>query len=194
MKSDNLLRLLREEDLLQENEDIIVYGLYRLKVTVSTVLLSLTLGVIMGIIGESIIFLLVLIPLRRYAGGYHADNKETCFIISILLLINSFWVIKNIHLSVQSILLLTGCSFFITFVLAPVGNSNKKLDDAEIKIYRCRARVIMILECIALILSLTLDTCTITNSILAAIANAGLLLLAGFVKNKYFGKGYMLNE
>lgn len=44
---------------------------------------TIVIGVIAGNVFESIAFLVFYIPLRSYAGGYHASTPRRCYFISI---------------------------------------------------------------------------------------------------------------
>ena len=55
-----------------ERKEIIDYGLYRLKIILAGIAVTLLLGYILGIFVQSLCFLLGFLAIRRYAGGYHA--------------------------------------------------------------------------------------------------------------------------
>ena len=66
----------------KEKEEIIRYGLDRIKSTCTMTLVTLLMGCIFQVFFQSIVFLVCFIVLRKYAGGYHADTQNRCYVIS----------------------------------------------------------------------------------------------------------------
>lgn len=73
-----------EKDIISERDfDLYEYG-FNMGITVLLNLIStIVIGVIAGKVFESIAFLVFYIPLRSYAGGYHASTPRRCNFISI---------------------------------------------------------------------------------------------------------------
>ena len=69
-----------------EKEEIIRYGLDRIKSTGIMTLVTLLMGCVFQVIFQSIIFLVCFIVLRKYAGGYHADTQNRCYVISTVII------------------------------------------------------------------------------------------------------------
>lgn len=81
--------------------------------------------------------LLVFFSVRRFADGFHARTRMTCFLVSILIIIGSMVgneIINNLSFSFQITLLLL--SMPLVLILVPVQNERKKLCNREIKMYR----------------------------------------------------------
>ena len=70
----------------EEKEEIIRYGLERIKSTCIMTLVTLLMGCIFQVFFQSIIFLVCFIVLRKYAGGYHAKTETRCDILSDIIL------------------------------------------------------------------------------------------------------------
>lgn len=138
------------ESLSQEERDEIVqYGMQRGKVMLVTVLVTLILGLLMGMFWQSVVFLLSFSSIRRYAGGYHAKSQKTCYAVSLLALFLAFCYIKYVTPNICfSILLQIICTITI-FLLAPVETENKKLDTAEIEKYRDCTRIRLVIAILA---------------------------------------------
>ena len=88
-----------------------------------TVLLNListiVIGVIVGKVFESIAFLVFYIPLRSYAGGYHASTPWRCYFISIVIIMEMLLFIGYVDLSIIYIILLL-VGMVVCFAFAPV--------------------------------------------------------------------------
>lgn len=133
------IELMSEED----KEELIRYGIKRGKVIFLSTLITILLGVFIGVIWQSIIFWLSLSILRRYAGGYHADTEKQCYIISFITVMLSILIIKLIKCSGIELIILQTVSSLIILFLAPVENVNHLLDVDERKIYGIRTRIIL---------------------------------------------------
>ena len=57
---------------------------------------------------ETIIFIITYIPIRIYAGGYHARTQTKCYIFSVFMLILALYIIK---LQLMSNILIIGSIF-----------------------------------------------------------------------------------
>lgn len=77
--AEKIVRRLRDRQIIsKENEELYKYG-FNIGLTILINLLSSVLvGVFFGMIFESMIFLMGYIPLRSYAGGYHARTPLRC--------------------------------------------------------------------------------------------------------------------
>lgn len=104
-----------------------------------TVLLNListiVIGVIVGKVFESIAFLVFYIPLRSYAGGYHASTPWRCYFISIVIIMEMLLFIGYVDLSIIYIILLL-VGMVVCFAFAPVEDKNKPLDRDEISVLK----------------------------------------------------------
>ena len=79
-----------------ERDEIIQYGIEREKIILVSIAIILGLGCVFDIFYLSIIFSLAFCALRRYAGGYHAKTQKRCYVISLIILIMSFIIMKYI--------------------------------------------------------------------------------------------------
>lgn len=133
-----------------ENEmEIYTYGVWVLLTTFLSVLEVLFLGFISHCLVESVIYLLILMVLRTYTGGYHASTSGKCN----LLVICCFFV--NVLLSKMLFYLdntwITGGILLISMVIilwkAPVEHENKPLSDKEKVRYRRYSIVLSVIIC-----------------------------------------------
>ena len=133
--SNNIVNKLIEYNLIKsEDKEIYTYGIKQMLFLILNILTILILGIVFNKAFEFILFMLTYIPIRIYAGGYHAKNHIRCYIFLILICII---YILNIVLHINSVI----TTFFviipsiIIFVLAPIEDINKSLDNEEKIIY-----------------------------------------------------------
>lgn len=144
---------------------------------------TFNIGIVMDALLECVVFLLAFLPLRQYAGGYHAKTKVGCYFLSVACI----WVAMNIlvHQEFKKYILVIACAMVIViFLLAPVENENRKLSCDEKIRYGKIAKIILLFE-MSLILFVSLigifqvDICTCIE---CAIINVGIMLFWGKTK------------
>lgn len=104
------------------------------------------------------IFLLSFIPIRSYAGGWHANKFVVCVLVSNFSIIMSI-IISQISTIVMPIYytLVAIYTMLILWKYAPVENEKKRLEKAEKKKYRKCALCILLLEIIAQIVMYSMN-------------------------------------
>lgn len=182
--SGTIANTLWTQGIIQEEDiDTCRYGL---DVFISSALEIASILLIAAFIGnfiEAVLLFTAFIPLRVYAGGYHADTKLKCYLIS-LGVYSIFTVIMNIlPQGLYSVLSMSVAIFSLIMVLiaAPVVHKNKTVNDIERKYYRkfsiwiCSIETTIILLLTAIfpkspyIVSLAIGQAAVTISMIAAI-------------------------
>ena len=114
-----------------EDEELYSYGLRQGAVFLLNIATIFCIGWLMGMVKESIVFMLSYLPLRRMAGGYHARTQLRCYLLGIVLTTSVLLAVKWLpwNLPIYSALLLVAGAIIIW--LAPVEDRNKPLDEME---------------------------------------------------------------
>lgn len=164
-----------------KDREVIEYGLVQGMYSLFGILLTICLGWSLNVFFESIIFIITLIPLRMYAGGYHADSRKKCIIISTILIAAalygiSFWNISEIYYLWSGMIVVS-----VLFFLVPV-DGTIRLDDIEKTMYRRKGRRILMLEALIFIFTLNGSNVTFYKAILFAFFVVLLLVLGGLAK------------
>ena len=108
--------LLRDNVISSEEVEVVEYGLENFGSSLLGMSITLLIGYCFGFLRGSFLLWLLIFPLRKNAGGYHAETKSRWFFFAII------------------------------FLLDPVENDNKRLELVEYRVYRKRARIILLLE------------------------------------------------
>ena len=149
--ANNIAALLNANGIIQEDDmDTCRYGL---EIFISS-LLELTsilfISIFMDNFWETLLFFAAFIPLRVYAGGYHADTQIKCYIVSLgvyglfttlMRIVPTSWYTIIIYISIAM-------SLIIVLTLAPVRHTNKTLTPQETKVYKEISVVICTIEAI----------------------------------------------
>lgn len=127
----------------KEKEEIIRYGLDRIKSTCTMTLVTLLMGCIFQVFFQSIVFLVCFIVLRKYAGGYHADTQNRCYVISTAIIAVALLAIRYMSDGSDNkiFILLQSVNFILLYFLVPVDNKNHRLEQWEKEKYGKKARV-----------------------------------------------------
>ncbi|MGL4605927.1 MAG: accessory gene regulator ArgB-like protein [Eubacteriaceae bacterium] len=169
----------------EEDRSIYQYGLESLLTKALHTLTMILVGWFLGLLTETIAFILAYSFVRIYAGGYHAKSKIVCYLWSWGTVLGVLSVLlfypENSFMALSLVLLLLG--FISIYTLAPVENPNKPLDQMEIVVYGKKARTILwILMTLGLILTIGFNS--IYGLIIGlCLAFEGLMLVLG--KNNY---------
>lgn len=167
-----------------EDKEIYEYGLKNIATTFLNIITTLVIGFIFGMIWQSILFMVSYIPLRSYAGGYHARTSMRCYIFSVILTVCVLASIKYIIYSNMLILILTFIFGTMIFIFAPIGDENKPLDEIEIKIFKKRTRIILFTEIALIGLFILLNLPWIAICMVVSMIAASLMVVISIVKNK----------
>lgn len=166
----------------EEEKEIIEYGLYQGFLMLINIFTTFFLGFIFNVFWQSIIFLISYMLLRTYAGGYHANTKNRCYILSVVIMIICFFLINNFELTIKFGVLLSAISGILIFTLAPVANDVKPLEEVEVKIYKNKARKIFVIEFAIAIIAEMLGQNSIFGTIVLSISTTSILLALGYLK------------
>lgn len=75
--------LIEGKVIKSEEKNLYLYCFSTIIEMSANLLTTLIIGALLHRFIETLIFMLVFIPLRSFAGGYHCEKAESCFILSI---------------------------------------------------------------------------------------------------------------
>lgn len=172
-----LVDMLSGNGIIEESEkEVYCFGVNQLFLSLANMLTSAAIGVICGMLWQSLLFSAAYIPLRRYAGGFHAKTPGRCYFLSCLLIVCVLMLLKHVAFSVTAVLILTVAASAVVFMKSPVASENKPLLDKEKVWYREKARKILLLEGIVA-MALTFYSVTVASCIAVAIGCCGMMVM-----------------
>jgi len=133
----------------EEERELYEYGYLIMCEWGFNIVMAVLIGLITGAVQTTIIFLLSIIPLRSFGGGYHAKTPGRCAVISngaLLFVILFSEILFRCDLPVWSLFL---CECLLTvwfFCRVPAETPTKPLDRREKKIYGNVAKGCYIVE------------------------------------------------
>ncbi len=168
--------------ITDEEKEVIRFGLESLEGNLLGVGLTLAVGICFKQVGEALLLWLLLFPLRKNAGGYHAATKTRCLFVSAVILIAAFMifaVFERTLIFYGICAMIAGC---VIWVLAPVDNPSKQLDAVECKVYRRRTRIVLGTESVIFIFALLFKWEITIRSVCMAFSMVAISLLTGTVE------------
>lgn len=177
MKKDFLIQaFIRNKIISDDDIQLYRFGIECFLLKVINFVSYFFIGFLMKMPIETLIIGLVVIPLRRSAGGYHAKTKIGCYAFSCTVLLSMLCMCKI--LSVYSIwYILEVGSNIIILKYAPLDNENKKLDDIEKKYFRKNTYIILVLINLICILAMLFGQRLIIKSLIAGMCISAFLLI-----------------
>ena len=152
--------------VIQDEDDIEIYA-YGLEILLATILeisAVILLSIIIKQFYSTIAFLAVFMPLRTYAGGYHAKTHFRCFLVLLAvygIFIAMIFSIKDMMIP-EYLIIAAMISFVTVYVFSPVEDANKPLSSKEKKKYRKISIVIVTIQSILIIVLSVFKTSSIT--------------------------------
>lgn len=186
--SDAIANTLWTQGIIQEEDlEICQYGLGIFISSLLEVLSILVISFFIGNLFETMLFFVSFVPLRIYAGGYHANTRLSCYLLSLgvyciftmimnMLLQDTYWMVN---------LLTTLFSLSIILTLAPVIHKNKYVNKIELRYYRKFSIWICSIETVTILL-LTVIFPKSSYIVSLAIGQVAVILsmISAFIKEK----------
>lgn len=182
---------LTEAGLSEEDCEVIKYGLWKCIM----ILLNFLTVVLSGMVWTKVVFSILLyiwiFVLRPYTGGFHADTKIRCYLISLFLV--NLTIISDIILNIPLRLMLVVFIAFgwVIWKYSPIEVPLKPLDCVEKQRYSCQAKKIISAYGTVFVVSILLKVTVIYESLFWSTAIIAFLILFG--KWKY-GRRFCIND
>ena len=162
-----------------EEKEIIAYGLERIRENVLAFGFTVLVGFCYGDVLSGVLLWV------SSAGGYHAQTRWGCRVMSVSLLLAAYTAVYAVNRLAYGQMILLGlllCAVLTLWLLAPIGTENKPLDDIEHRIYQKRTRIIVLVETILAVFTLYEGISVIYLPIVMAFLISSALLVMGCIK------------
>lgn len=188
--SVTITKVLEDKKIIQSStKEVCAYGLRQIFSTILNAGTMLLIGFLMQMLIEAILFTVIYIPVRVYAGGYHASTPQRCWAFSAIMLWIALCIVKytpQTYFWVITTLSLIAC--IVVFLLSPVEDRNKRLDEKEHHVYHIRAIVVITIEMIVAMLLFALHFTQFVLVLEIAWCSLAVMLLLGKGKNVFENK------
>lgn len=183
--SDMVTNLFIKSSVIQEEDkDLYQYGVEQICNIILNILTTVIIGALYGMIPEILIFIFAYIPLRIYAGGFHAKTPFRCYLCSVAITVIALSVMNFIEIPYFICIIAVTTSSIVILNAAPIEDKNKPLDSAEKIVFRKRTVLIWLAEIILLLLFLILKLDLFVVPISLSMLLEGVMVVLGIIKNK----------
>lgn len=179
-----VVHLEKNQIIKSDDRDLYVYGFNQGLTILLNLVTTLGIGLLFDSTVQLVVFMVAYIPLRSYAGGYHARTPLKCYMISIIMLIAVSICLRCIVLNHWWYWILVVLSIILIVFLSPVEDKNKPLDEIEATVYRKRAIIITMVEVVLSILFGILHISNLLSAMSFVFIIMSAMLVVGCVKNK----------
>ena len=186
--SNKITKKLVDINVIEEaDSELYEYGFWQGGVLIFNFLTVVLLGILFNMLLESIIFLIFYGVLRTIAGGYHARTQHVCYILSVLLMIVVLTILKTFPWNIILCCVLTVLSILVIFILAPVQDENKLLDETEKRFFKKLSRVISLLYGFIIFLLFLFNKNELAYCVVISLFTLTIMLVLGKIRNKSRG-------
>lgn len=147
--------LLSEDIILADDREVYEFGTEQILVHLAIGIAISAIATIFKILTSSIFFLLGFIALRMTGGGYHADTRFRCNILTLSVYMISMSIIQFVRLFITKPLAIGLCliTICLIFLFAPVDHKNMIFSKFEVK--RARRK--------SIIVAITISVCSLVS-------------------------------
>ncbi len=176
--------MLANQTIPEENAELVLFGIVQGLRSVLEILMILVTGLMLNVFWQAVIILVTFIPLRSYAGGYHAKTPVQCAVMSWLLFFCSFMWLKYmpefIWLQISMVLIAGIC----IWICSPVEHENKPLKEYEVVRYGKRARLLYLTEVILAVMLNAAKMTELSRSIVIGIVMVCGVMMAAVAQKR----------
>lgn len=182
--TEKIVSNMEKQNMIQtDRRNIYKYGINQILNMLLNIATFLVIGLLFHMEFETVIFTAAYIPLRIYAGGFHAKTPFKCWIVSAVMLLLVLLVMKYADLSLYVYDMLALIGTVVILVLSPVEDKNKPLDKIEKKIYKKRCMWTLVAELLIFIILRFFQRNTVSICFEVVWVTLSIMLIAGKIKN-----------
>ena len=189
--SNRITAWLSKIKIISSDQEVVCkWGMTHILDTLFNIATFTAIGLLFRMLPETAVFTVAYIPLRSFAGGYHAKTPFRCWVISNFLLIAALLIVRYVSHFTAFFLLLTALSLLCLVVLMPVSDIHKKLAakrgktvHKKRKKYRRKGLMILMVEICASAMLCYFALINFSYSIFSAWILLSIMLIGGKIKN-----------
>ena len=170
-----------------DDKEIYHFGIQQGLTTLLGIGVFVATGWVFGVFWQMALFVVVFMPLRSFAGGYHASTPKKCFMLLVIMAVGVALLIVHVPVYGQTVSAIAIISALIIMALVPVEDRNKPLDHAEKERYQSIARAISVSFAVMAACLTLLQFYVIAVSIAWAVTAVAVMVVIGKVKNILLG-------
>lgn len=184
--------------ITEEEEEVCAYGMELIISGIISIALVLIIGLITGNIWYSVVYNMMMVVIRIYTGGYHADTHIRCNVCYCMTFLISIALLRvQMHIKTELAIWIIALAGYLIIVLnAPLEHHNKKLTMKQKEDYMVISAMLgiasILISFVLNIMGIAIRNgkysflCDISSYINIMLLIIGLLLLLGIRKEERF--------
>lgn len=145
---ERLTKQMVENGVIDKKErDLYLFGIQTMAILGLNIVTALFIGWIFHMFVPAVVYLISFAILRSYAGGYHAGNYVSCYILSCISLCIIFFILQSPAKWLLPVTLFLLCTaILIIWIKAPLADANRPLNEEQTHTARMKTRRILVGE------------------------------------------------
>lgn len=127
--------LIRHGVVQAEERELYEYAVHSLVLSLAPLVIVIIMGSFMGVVKESILFILPFMVIRKFSGGFHAKHEWVCLVGSCGLLFLCVLTVSKLTYNIALGSVTLGAVMSLLF-LSPIDSDNRRLSADEKKKYK----------------------------------------------------------
>lgn len=185
-----IARVIKLGYIADEDSEEYIYGFDLILSVIVSDIAMVTIGIIMHMVLESVIFTFMYKCIRKYTGGFHCETALTCIISSCFMCVCVLLAIKYFPYNFIIYTTVTIILLAVLFVMSPIEAINKPLDETEVKVFGRRARIVICTVLVIYTVVCILGWYNIAKVMAISIADITLFAIMGKIKLSYHQRKY----
>lgn len=185
--SERIIRYaLKNNTLDKAKAEEYIYGL-EISLSMSASYLSiLIIGLLMGMLWQSALFLLLFVSTRRFAGGFHFSSQLMCYLSTCIMCPIVLLIVKYGGNNAVLYSIIMAVSALIMLILSPIPAIEKPLDTKEKAVYGKISRMIIIVIAVIYAVLCGFKQIYIAKIIAVTMLIVAILAILGLIKHKLY--------
>lgn len=123
-----------------------IYAAEMLAEKIISIVMVLTIGILMGMLPQAVVFAVFFLALRKYTGGYHAGKFTVCFIESTGMMLIVLYIGDLLTSYAWAVAIMLFVSSLVILIGGTVNHQNMNYDLRELKEASRCARYVLLIE------------------------------------------------
>lgn len=151
--SNWLLNICKSRDVLDYDEEIFLYGVEVITMSLLNIILLLVIGIITGTVDLAIVYFVSYALLRKFIGGFHCNTNFKCITFNLSKYI--LFVCIYPHLEINKIIILPIVIFTLILIVikAPFEHKNRPINEKDKPVYKKYSFIIALIYSAIILLS-----------------------------------------
>lgn len=166
-----------------EDEPIYTYGIQQFFTIMLNLISVALIAALFNQLLVAAILMLTFIPLRSFAGGFHASTPVRCYLLSLVAVMAQLVILPMVAGFEHQMTLFAIPALCLLFVLTPVEDANKPLSQDEKLAYQKKCRQLSLLYYFILFVLTWFGLYRCGSAVFICLYSVVILVIAGLFKN-----------